>query len=185
MKLNLGCGSQILENYINIDKFKLDNVDVVHDLEKFPYPFEDDSIIKILMCHVLEHLGQNFDIFNNIIKELYRICKKGAIIDIRVPHPRHEDFISDPTHVRPITKLGLSLYDKSLNLTWKQQKASNTHLGLIHDLNMRIIDTEYVLEGELLEQLKKGEITKKKLEFMMKHSNNIIKETRFKWQVIK
>jgi len=34
MKLNLGCGSQILENYVNVDKFKLDNVDIVHDLEK-------------------------------------------------------------------------------------------------------------------------------------------------------
>ena len=107
MKINLGSGSKILKGYVNVDKFQYYNPDVVHDLEKFPYPFEDNSIDEILLSHVLEHIGQNPDVFNNIIKELYRICKNNSIVDIRVPHPRHDDFISDPTHVRPITILCL------------------------------------------------------------------------------
>ena len=52
------------------------------------------------------------------MKELYRICKNNSIIDIVVPHPRHDDFLSDPTHVRPITDMTLSLYDKELNDTY-------------------------------------------------------------------
>ena len=35
--------------------------------------------------------------------------------DSAVDGLNHDDFISDPTHVRPITVLGLQLYDKELN----------------------------------------------------------------------
>ena len=74
------------------------------------------------------------------MQELYRICKNGSIIDIIVPHPRNDDFISDPTHVRPITDLLLSLYDKELNLQWTKDGAANSPLALIHNVNFKIID---------------------------------------------
>jgi predicted SAM-dependent methyltransferase len=120
MKLNLGSGSKIIDGYTNVDKFDYYKPDIVHDLEVTPYPFEDNSIEEILLSHVLEHIGQDPNVFNNIIKEFYRICKNQSVIDIRVPHPRHDDFISDPTHVRPITILGLQLYDKELNKKWEE-----------------------------------------------------------------
>ena len=115
MRLNLGCGNKILEGYVNVDKFEYYQCNIVHDLEKFPYPFEQDSVDEILLKHVLEHIGQDPDVFNGVIKELYRISKNQALIDITVPHPRHDDFLADPTHVRPITAFGLSLYDKDIN----------------------------------------------------------------------
>ena len=120
MKLNLGCGSKIYDGYINVDKFDIYNVDIQHDLEKFPYPFEDNSVEEIILSHVLEHIGQDPDIFIKILKEFYRICKNHALIKIVVPHPRHDDFLSDPTHVRPVTVLGLSLFDKSQNEKWEK-----------------------------------------------------------------
>ena len=140
MKLNLGCGNKILDGYLNVDKFDYYNVDKVHDLEKFPYPFDNDTVDEILLSHVLEHIGQDPNIFNEILKEFYRVCKNQAVIDIAVPHPRHDDFISDPTHVRPITLLGLSLYDKSLNEEWAKSGAANTPLGLIHKVNFKMKD---------------------------------------------
>jgi ubiquinone/menaquinone biosynthesis C-methylase UbiE len=160
MKLNLGSGSKILKGYVNVDKFQYYNPDVVHDLEKFPYPFEDNSVDEILLSHVLEHIGQNPEIFNNIIKEFYRICKNNSVIDIRVPHPRHDDFISDPTHVRPITILGLQLYDKNLNEKWEKMKAANTPLALIHGVNFLIKDVNYVLEKHYIELLDKKKLMK-------------------------
>ena len=68
----------------------------------------------------------------------YRICNNQALINIAVPHPRHDDFISDPTHVRPITVLGLSLFDKAQNEEWEKIGGANTPLGLIHNLNFKV-----------------------------------------------
>ena len=48
-KLNLGCGSKILSDYINVDKFEYYKPNIVHDLEKIPYPFEDNSVDEILL----------------------------------------------------------------------------------------------------------------------------------------
>ena len=115
MKLNLGYGNKILDGYVNVDKLDLYNVDIKHDLEKFPYLFNDNSVEEIKLPHVLEHIGQDPDVFKRILKEFYRICKNQALINIAVPHPRHYHFISDPTHVRPITVLSLFLFDKAQN----------------------------------------------------------------------
>jgi ubiquinone/menaquinone biosynthesis C-methylase UbiE len=185
MKLNLGCGNKILDGYLNVDKFDYYNVDKVHDLEKFPYPFDNDSVDEILLSHVLEHIGQDPNIFNEILKEFYRVCKNQAVIDIAVPHPRHDDFISDPTHVRPITLLGLSLYDKALNEEWAKSGAANTPLGLIHKVNFKIESVNYTIEDEFMKKHQSGEIDKIKLDYYMKHYNNVIKQTNIKWRVIK
>ena len=84
LKLNLGCGNKIKKNFVNLDKFETFKPDIVHDLEKFPYPFKDNSADYILLSHILEHIGNTFEIFNNIIKELYRISVNNCIIEIRV-----------------------------------------------------------------------------------------------------
>ena len=38
-KLNLGCGNDIRQGYINLDVAELDGVDVVWDVNKLPLPF--------------------------------------------------------------------------------------------------------------------------------------------------
>ena len=167
MKLNLGCGNKIKDGYVNIDKFDVYNIDIKHDLEKFPYPFENNSVEEILLSHVLEHIGQEPDIFIKILKEFYRICKNEAIIHINVPHPRHDDFISDPTHVRPITVLGLSLFDKSQNIKWEKNGAANTPLALIHNINFKIESVNYLIEKDVMSKFEAGTIDKLKLDYIM------------------
>ena len=185
MKLNLGCGHKVLDGYVNVDKFDLYNVDIKHDLEQFPYPFDDNSIEEIILSHVLEHIGQDPDVFINILKEIYRICKNQALINIAVPHPRHEAFISDPTHVRPITVLGLSLFDKALNEKWEKDGAANSPLALIHKVNYKIEDINYDIDVDIMAKFKAGDIDQDKLNYMVKHYNNVVNQIVIKWRVIK
>lgn len=184
-KLNLGCGSKIKDGYINLDKYNTFNPDIVHDLEKFPYPFEDNCVDQILLSHVLEHLGSNSSVFNNIMKELYRICKDGSEIEILVPHPRNDDFLSDPTHVRPITDTLLSLYDRELNLIWKKEDAANSQLALIHNVNFKIINKTLFLTKEYEKKFNDKSISREQLDQDIKHLNNVVKENYFKLKVIK
>lgn len=184
-KLNLGCGSKIKKGFINLDKYNTFNPDIVHDLEKFPYPFEDNSVDQILLSHVLEHLGADSIIFNEIMQELYRICKDGAEIDIIVPHPRNDDFLSDPTHVRPITDILLSLYDKDLNVIWTKEGAANSPLALIHNVNFKIINKTLFLTKEYEKKFNEKTITREELDSDIKHLNNVVKENYFKLKVIK
>ena len=119
------------------------------------------------------------------MKELYRICKNQSLIIINVPHPRHEDFLSDPTHVRPITILGLSLFDKKLNEEWQKVGAANTPLGLIHNINFKIDSYEYLLDADVNNLRNLGKISDQELQKMMLHNYNVIKQININLRTIK
>ena len=59
-KLNIGCGKDIKPEFVNLDNVKLPGVNLVHDLDKFPWPFEDNSFEYIRAISVLEHLEDSF-----------------------------------------------------------------------------------------------------------------------------
>lgn len=141
LKLNLGCGAKLLDGYTNVDKFG--EPDIKFDLETFPYPWNSDSVAEIKMHHVLEHLGQQTDVYLKIIQELYRICKPGAKIYITVPHHRSDRFFHDPTHVRAITPVGLSMFSKKQNLEWKANGKAFTLLALYLDVDFELVNVTY------------------------------------------
>lgn len=95
-KLNLGCGKEIMNGYVNLDEAKLPGVDVVHDINKFPWPFKDNTFDEGYCSHVLEHIED----LVKVMKEFKRVCKNGAIIKIRVPHFSCGVSYRDPTHKR-------------------------------------------------------------------------------------
>lgn len=136
------------------DKFDYYDVDKVHDLEKFPYPFDDGVVDEIWLSHVLERIGQDPDVFNKIIKELYRICKNNALIYINLPHPRHDDFITDPTHVRPANVAGLELYKKAHKDRWAEMGAASSPLALFHNVNFEILKSDYVVDERIIKKSK-------------------------------
>lgn len=98
-RLNVGCGRNIREGWINLDAQKLPGVDIIGDLDRCrdtPLPIESDSIDEFLLSHVIEHIRDQL----SMMQELYRIAKPGAVAVARVPYGSSDDAFEDPTHVR-------------------------------------------------------------------------------------
>lgn len=113
MKLNLGCGRQHRDGFVNIDSVADFRPDRVMDLESTPWDLPADAVDEVLLNHVLEHLGARTETFLAVIAELYRVCRDGAVIRIYVPHPLHEHYRTDPSHVRPITPQTLAMFSQA------------------------------------------------------------------------
>jgi hypothetical protein len=140
LRLNLGCGMNRLDGYVNVDRHG--EPDLRHDLEVVPWPWLDDSVSEVLLKHVLEHLGRDPNRYLEIMKELYRICQDGATIRIVVPHHRHEYFFNDPTHVRAVTAEGMNLFSQRLNRKWIAQGFSHSPLGIYLGIDFEVIDVK-------------------------------------------
>ncbi len=108
MKLNLGCGTKRIDGFTGVDIIKTPAVDVVHDLNTFPYPFADSSAEEIIMDNVLEHL----DDVIKVVEELNRIAAPGAIIKIFVPYFKSNSAFTDPTHKHFFTETSFKYFTK-------------------------------------------------------------------------
>jgi len=98
LTLLLGCGKTRIPEAIGVDRVAIENyVDVVHNLDTIPYPFESCSVKEIHMYHVLEHLNDPI----KKMEELHRILKPEGLIYLRVPHFSSMGAFSDLTHIRP------------------------------------------------------------------------------------
>ena len=168
-RLNCGCGSDLLPDWLNVDKFQIGDATVM-DLEALPWPFEDDSVDEVLMNHVLEHLRDTVGIL------FYRVCRAGARVHIIVPHPRHDDYISDPTHVSPITLNLLSLFSKRECIRWREMGASNTPMALLHNVDFEIVDHAYNVD-EFWDRIKREQkLGDDELHAAIRTHNNVVKE---------
>lgn len=94
LRLDVGCGNSKKKGFIGIDIIPLEGVDIVHDLNQFPYPIDSNTIDEIWMDNVLEHLNKPM----LVMEELYRICRSNAKVTIAVPYFRSFYAIIDPTH---------------------------------------------------------------------------------------
>lgn len=108
-KLNLGCGNTALPDYFNVDISECAGVDAVVDLTAMPWPLPDNHFTEVLFVDVLEHLP---DLIATI-EELWRVCKDGAEIHIRVPYWNSRWAWSDPQHKRPFHECTFDFFDPS------------------------------------------------------------------------
>jgi autotransporter strand-loop-strand O-heptosyltransferase len=83
IKLNLGCGNDIREGYINIDRYNNTGlVDMKADISSLP--FKEMSVSEIFTNHVFEHIGIN-EIYG-VLDEWKRVLKPNGKLRMNLPN---------------------------------------------------------------------------------------------------
>ena len=83
IRLHLGCGTNKLPGWVNIDAVKGCEPDIVHDISQ-PLPYNDQSVDEILAEDLLEH----FDKYARyvVFEQWVRALKVGGIVTVQVPN---------------------------------------------------------------------------------------------------
>lgn len=176
-KVDLACGDRKKEGYFGIDVVAIEGVDLVHDLNVYPWPLEDNSVDKINCSHYLEHIKHedytttlktilketnSFEEFkektlklenqqDGLIKfmdEIYRILKPGGKATIQVPYLTSTRSFGDPTHVRYMHDVSFYYFSKDWRVTNKID-----HYGIKSDFDVLfsyVIDEELLLKSEFV-----------------------------------
>jgi SAM-dependent methyltransferase len=106
-RLDVACGSNKMPGFFGVDIAGKD-VDVIWDLEKFPWPFPDNSVDEIVCNHYIEHTKDLIAFMN----ELHRILVPGGSALIRAPYYNSMRAWQDPTHTRAISEATFLYYNK-------------------------------------------------------------------------
>lgn len=94
-KVNLGCGNDYREGWLNIDFNDSVRADVYCDFCD-GLPIADDSCDYVLLDNVLEHVKR--ENYSQFLNDLHRVCVSGATVDIFVPHASGMYALKHPTH---------------------------------------------------------------------------------------
>lgn len=185
LKFNMGCGHNKAPGFVNVDASPACNPDEVADLETTPWPWADDCADTVLFNHSLEHMGADSKVFLAIMGETYRILADSGEVIINVPHPRHDDFINDPTHVRIITPQLMSLFDRKLNDRWKEGGFANTPLSHYTGVDLEQTFLQMRLAPRYQEKLRSGELSEAQLKELMDERLNVVAEIKMRYRVRK
>lgn len=94
--LDVGCGTRKIEpTAIGIDVHPRSVADIIWDLNRFPWPIENDSFDRIHLSHIVEHIPD----LPAMMQELHRIARDGADLFFATPHFSSHNSYTDPTHV--------------------------------------------------------------------------------------
>lgn len=109
MKLNIGCGKQYREGWVNVDINPSLRLDVCHDVDE-PWPWPDSSVDEIYCYHVLEHCKK----YLFVVDEMWRVCKPNAILRIGVPYVSSSLYNAvNPYHINHFNEHSFRFFDSN------------------------------------------------------------------------
>ena len=148
IKLNLGCGKDHKEGWVNVDKYDFTGSDVTGllgivlcDLGKDVWPWDDDSCEEAFCSHMIGHLTASERI--HFINELHRVLQKDRGCQIIAPHWASCRAYGDLTHQWPPVSEFWFYY---LNKKWRVENAP--HSTYNDDVNFECT-WGYRLKGEI------------------------------------
>jgi SAM-dependent methyltransferase len=108
-RLDVGCGENKMQGFLGIDKRPCKGVDIVHDIEKFPWPLKDESVLDIFCSHVMEHIKPWLML--DLMNEMWRVMKPGGQLVISMPYGVSFGFVQDPTHCNACNEATWTYFD--------------------------------------------------------------------------
>jgi ubiquinone/menaquinone biosynthesis C-methylase UbiE len=92
--IDLGCGLSKKRGAVGVDQRKLENVDVVCNLD-YTFPFKDESIDEVHSSHCIEHVEKPVE----FMKEVRRVLRSNGAAVITAPLASHPNsFQADHKH---------------------------------------------------------------------------------------
>lgn len=164
--VNIGCGDNKLDGWINVDAFG--KPDVKHDLNVAPWPFASESVDQIAAWHIFEHLADWWVAF----EECARILKPGGTVEIRVPDESSASALAYRDHhhvITPISFFGTETYTGFGTNAWAMEQ-NILPMRLVNYAQVPFREYQWMIHCEWL------------LRFCAKHLRNFIWEQRFLFQ---
>lgn len=154
IKLDLACGNNLQNGYTGVDIVGKpeSQADIVHNLLKFPWPIEDNSVDEVFCAHYLEHIPHTTEEINqpgfddplfHFMDEVYRILKPGGIAKFITPYYTSVRAYQDPTHLRVITEPTYNYFNKE----WRNVLNNLQHYPIRCDFD--IIKLDHAISPEM------------------------------------
>jgi predicted SAM-dependent methyltransferase len=187
--INLGCGTRFHPDWVNIDKYPVNQNVIPHDLRQ-SLPFTDNIFDVVYHSHVLEHFSRTEG--KIFLRECFRICKPGGIIRIVVPdlenivrsylHALEEGLSGNPEAEERYNWMMLELFDQAVRTRPGGDMAlyvQNASLDLQAFISSR-------MGHHLIDEIRNFSIKRKRVLFSItkltgKNILNKIREKAFLW----
>lgn len=111
LRIDLGCGRDKQPGFLGIDRQDVDGVDIVHDLETFPWPLPDECASLLVASHLVEHINPANGGFLRFMDEAWRVLRPGGTFMISTPYAGSIGYWADPTHVNGCTEMTWGYFD--------------------------------------------------------------------------
>lgn len=112
IKLDIGCGENKQPGgFVGMDIRKFPGVDIVQDLESFPWSLPDESVSFAVASHVIEHINPARGTFLKFMDEVWRVLKPGGKFAISLPYAGSPGYWQDPTHCNPCNEITWAYFD--------------------------------------------------------------------------
>ena len=96
VRLDVGCGINKQKGFLGLDQVRHPCVDIVHDVQKFPWPVPSQSCMVILMSHLWEHIEPKYRF--EVMDELWRIVRHDGQLLISAPYATSFLAFAHPAH---------------------------------------------------------------------------------------
>jgi hypothetical protein len=119
------------------------------------------------------------------MRELHRVAAPNGLVEIHVPHVRHDTFWSDPTHVRAFTPLTFRMLSKRQNREWMEARANYTMLAFVIDVDFEVETVVQTYDPIWWAKVERGELSRDALRDLASTSWNIARELQVTLRAIK